>query len=352
MKLDLTPLNDAPRLLLEADLAPAQGRRFQPTGFPDLGPATYKAPNADGGSVDMLLVESAQSMANRLEAVCWDDREGHPVKALEGLPYVAIDLGQYGETSTFQEFHRLNSPYIWHSQEADAQDFKHAFLNALGLPAQRAKKGADTTEEGGTELPGVLDMQRFYRTLLKYDPNSLVHGVFLEKVAGRYRVPRLLSAFIEARQVERAENGGVKLDRVFPAKPKDLDIQAKDGFTNVPFPRTEFAAAAITAYFNLDLTSLRALGLGPKAEALLVGLALYKVRRFLDGGLRLRSNCDLDLLAQPRAARPTGFELPALADLEAALPELIEGAAEGFARPAVTRLSFKPKPRKSSKDQN
>ena len=69
MPLDLAPLDAAPRLLIEAELAPLQGTRFQPTGFPNLGAATYKAPNG----VDMLLVESAQSVANRLEAVCWDE---------------------------------------------------------------------------------------------------------------------------------------------------------------------------------------------------------------------------------------------------------------------------------------
>ncbi len=44
MALDLTPLDSASRLLVEANLrvAPGSGGRFQPTGFPDLGPALYK----------------------------------------------------------------------------------------------------------------------------------------------------------------------------------------------------------------------------------------------------------------------------------------------------------------------
>jgi hypothetical protein len=54
---DLHSLASVPRLLLEAHLAPVQGDRFQPAGFPDLGPATYTLP--DG--TDMLLVESTQS---------------------------------------------------------------------------------------------------------------------------------------------------------------------------------------------------------------------------------------------------------------------------------------------------
>ncbi len=64
----LIPLNPVSfsRILMEVDLKPVQGSRFQPTGFPDLGVASYEL--ADGTS--MLLVESAQSMGNRLEVVC------------------------------------------------------------------------------------------------------------------------------------------------------------------------------------------------------------------------------------------------------------------------------------------
>ena len=53
-------LKGAPRLLMEAELKPVQGARFQPTGFADLGAALYERP--DG--VRMVLVESAQSVAN------------------------------------------------------------------------------------------------------------------------------------------------------------------------------------------------------------------------------------------------------------------------------------------------
>ena len=73
MSIDLTSLANEPRLLLEARLRPVQGTRFQPTGFPNLGHAVYDSPNGTGQTV---LVESAQSMANRL-GTCqrfWDTR--------------------------------------------------------------------------------------------------------------------------------------------------------------------------------------------------------------------------------------------------------------------------------------
>jgi len=81
--IDYDKLKDAPRLLMEAKLKPLQGHRFQPTGFADLGPARYTLP--DG--TEMLLVESAQSVANRMELACWDQAADDLIKELEGLPY-------------------------------------------------------------------------------------------------------------------------------------------------------------------------------------------------------------------------------------------------------------------------
>lgn len=65
--LDLSSLKTTNRLLFSVPLRPVQGDRFQPTGFPALGAATYQT--KDGTK---LLVESAQSMANRLETTCWE----------------------------------------------------------------------------------------------------------------------------------------------------------------------------------------------------------------------------------------------------------------------------------------
>src|SRR5438270_3868335 len=108
MPIDFEKLKAAPRVLIEADLKPVAGTRIQPTGFPDLGPATYDAPDGNGGNVPTLLVESAQSMANRLEAVCWDEATEDLVEELKGLPYVKVKLAGLGDgkdtTCTILEF--------------------------------------------------------------------------------------------------------------------------------------------------------------------------------------------------------------------------------------------------------
>jgi len=309
--MNLKTLNDEPRLLLEAKLKPIAGTRFQPTGFPDLGAAQYKLPD----NTEMLLVESAQSMANRLEAVCWDTSDW--VAPLKGLPCVVV-TNKAGDvlTNSVLEAHRLNSPYILEGKDK-------SFLEAL-------KK-----ELAVGDLAPV-NLKLLAKTLLKYDVNSLLHGVFLAKseiAGGRMRLPRALTAFIEAKNITVAASGGVKNDALNPSG------DTGKGFGNVPFHREEFCGE-ITAYFTLDLALIRGFGLGEAAEQLLIALALFKIRRFLRDGLRLRTACDLELDGELQVKRPEGFKLPSLDELEKGLPGLIKAAADNFAKPMKTTVKF------------
>lgn len=296
-------LGNEPRLLITADLKPIAGTRFQPTGFPDLGAATYKS--ADG--TDMLLVESAQSMANRLEIVCWDMNKNDWVEPLKGLPCVMV-LDKQGRalTNSILEAHRLNSPYILN---AILPDKNEKFLNILA-------KELEVSEE----LP--VDLGLLVKCLVKYDVNALLHGIFFsqkEIAGGRMRLARALTSFIEAEKVQIASSGGTKIDRVNPSG------DANAGFGNVPFHRDEYSGF-IKAYFILDIAQIKGYGLGEKFENLLIGLALYKIQKFLKEGLRLRTACDLELANELRIERPAGFILPSLSELENAMPKLIADA--------------------------
>ena len=291
MPLDLNPLNDHPRLLIETTLKPVQGARFQPTGFPNLGHAVYESPDGEGR---IVLVESAQSMANRLEAVCWDENANDWVPPLKGLPIVkVVDKNGESLTNSVLEAHRINSEYIARSKEFEQISQKINF---------QKNKPFDVCKQ-------------LVPALLEFDINSLIHGVFLEEIAGVIRIPRVLSSFIEANGALVASSGGVKFNRVDPT--------LKGGEGNVPFPREEWVAEKITAYFNLDLRQIRAFGLGDDVERLLIAIALFKIRRFLAEGLRLRTACDLDV-EKITVTNPSHFQLPSLSDLTAELPALIE----------------------------
>ncbi len=309
MPLNLNDIEAAPRLLLKAKLEPVQGTRFQPTGFPEIGAAQFEGPNGE----PMLLVESAQSMSNRLEAVCWDKVADDWVPELRGLSVVKVlDKNKEPLTNSLLEAHRINSPYILEGRDKSVLDsLKHDL--------------ADMEE-------GMVNLRKLAKVLLRLDINALIHGVFLAKkdlAGGRLRLPRALSGFVEARGVKVAASGGVKNDAVNPKG------DTAKGFGNVPFSRDEFVASEITAYFNLDLAQIRGYGFSKEVESLLVALALFKVLSFLETGLRLRTACDLDC-HNIEVQRPNGFELPSLGELKEALPNLIRGAGEDFQTTIVT----------------
>jgi len=251
-----------------------------------------------------LLVESAQSLANRLEGVIWDAAANKPVAAAEGISYIRVERKGEFLTSSILEPHRINSPYLLESKK------DKTFFNELKAAL------------GGLN-EGPINRRILAQTLFEYDANALIHGVFLAKkelAGGRLRIARALSAFIEADGIEIAASGGVKNDHVNPQG------DTKSGFGNVPFSRDEYTAQTITLYINLDLDQIRGYGLDKSATHLLVVLSLYKVRALLSGALRLRTACDLEPdVTEIVAARPTGLALPSLSELEVELKSAIAG---------------------------
>ncbi|CBE69810.1 MAG: type I-U CRISPR-associated protein Cas7 [Candidatus Methylomirabilis oxygeniifera] len=314
MPIDYAALQNSPRLLMEAQLRPLQGDRFQPTGFPDLGASRYSLP--DG--TEMLLVESAQSVANRMELACWDEVKDDLIPELKGLPYILVTDGNGNKfTNSVLEAHRINSPYILEGK--DKTVFERLRQDAAGLEI------------------GPVKLRQLAALVFKYDANAVLHGVFIAKstlAGGRLRLSRALSGFIEASKARTAESGGVKNDRVDPSG------DTSQGFGNVPFHRTEFVAEKITAYFNLDLALLRGYGLGEEATQLLIALALFKVRRFLSTGLRLRTACDLKMDSDLVVSRPVGFRLPPEGELLGECQRLIAVCKPEFA--GVTTVNWKP----------
>lgn len=271
MPLNLTPLDSASRLLVEATLrvAPGSGGRFQPTGFPDLGPALYKGvacrPEGDVESLEMLLIESVQSMANRLEEVCL---QGEDYNAdCQGIPYVRVLDGHRGNaflTSSVREPHRLASPYVLGAKR-EGLVFRQELKDALHANKQRP-----------------VHIWRMVPAIFERDPGCVLHGVFIEEIDGRIRLPRLVSAYIEASSPSQANSGGVYRG----------EVTAKD---NIPYPRQEFTSPCITASFIFHLSTLKGYGLDDNANRFLQTWALYKIDRFIHHHLRLRTACEFEV---------------------------------------------------------
>lgn len=277
MPIDFSPLDAASRLLVEAELkvATGGGGRFQPTGFPDLGPALYKGvrrpPDLDNTkperaeTVDMLLVESVQSMANRLEDVCLQGEDYN--SDCQGIPYVRVLDGHRKNeflTSSVREPHRLASPYVLRAKCGDAV-YREQLKTALGANKQRP-----------------VHIWKMVPAIFDRDPGCVLHGVFLEEIDGRIRLPRLVSAYIEACSPNQANSGGVYRG----------EVTAKD---NIPYPRQEFTSTSITASFIVHLSTLKGYCLDEPKRRFLQSWALYKIDRFLNDYIRLRTACEFEV---------------------------------------------------------
>jgi CRISPR-associated protein Csb1 len=133
---------------------------------------------------------------------------------------------------------------------------------------------------------------KVFSTIFKYDPNALVHGVLFPQ--WQVKIPRVLTAHLEALGAGRVDSSGVKFDRL-----------GKTTSGQPIFSKDEGTAREIRATFILDLALLRSFGRGKQGEngqkglhdkqkAFLVAFALWKIGRLVHGPFKYRTGCDLE----------------------------------------------------------
>lgn len=292
-------------LVLTATLEPIVGDRFQPAGFPEIGHVIYKAPRKGGSIENVCIVDSAASMANHLETVC--QRGAHDLDLVEELaemPYLrCVTNAAEGKEPTkdrevvvtsLTEGHRIASSY---------------FVDGIVLrgDAKATKKGKDgkdeplTLERDLVDRFGIVlpDEKRAHppasqwwnvlKTIFEIDPNSLVHGVLFPQ--WQIKIPRALTAHMEAFGAGRVDRSGVKFDRL-----------GKTTSGQPIFAVDDATAESIRATFVLDVSLIRSfgrkkeertLGLSDKQQEFLVALALWKIQALLASPFRFRSGCHL-----------------------------------------------------------
>lgn len=348
MKNKLTPSEvlkgDSP-LVLTATLEPLLGDRFQPAAFPEIGHVIYKAPRKDGSTENVCIVDSAASMANHLESVC--QRGAHDldlVEELDGMPYIrCVTNTSEGQEPTksrevvvtsLTEGHRIASSYF----------VEGTVLRGETRATKKSKDGKDEPltlereliDKFGIVLPGSTKAHppaekwwNVFKTIFEVDPNSLVHGVLFPQ--WQIKIPRLLTAHLEAFGAGRVDRSGVKFDKELGPK-SDKRVQAI-------FSVDDATATKVQATFVLDVSLLRSfgrkkkdgnqetqLGLSEKQQEFLVALALWKIQRLLKSPFRFRSGCHLRLMR----LESCGQEVEIDGDVKTAI------SAAGFGEQPVT----------------
>lgn len=333
------------RMILRATLKPvADLDRFQPAGFPEIGHVIYDAPRGDGLTDKICIVDSPASMGNHLESVCRaapHDPDIHP--DLEGMPYVrcVTNAGWPNHNdqkkkpastevvvSSLTEGHRIASTYFlggrrWTNNKASETPFGDEFANECGILAGLGKKAHAPPQK----------MWTVFERIFRYDPNALVHGVLFPQ--WQVKIPRVLTAHLEALGAGRVDRSGVKFDRL-----------GKTTSGQPIFAVDDATAREIRATFVLDLALLRSfgrpngqdsngknqfLGLNDNQKVFLVALALWKVGKLVSGPFRYRSGCDLECSEVRYDGRDTKQQLEAIA-----IKSAIEAA--GFEKSPVTNV--------------
>lgn len=305
---------DSP-LILTATLKPIAGQdRFQPAGFPEIGHVIYKAPRKDGAVENVCIVDSPASMANHLESVCM--RGAHDLdlhEDLSGMPYLRCVTGNLNGgalplenrqvvVTSLTEGHRIASTYFLgaRNQRTGKWDGKGGQRIKNDGALAEGSFGDQLVEEFGIVLadsnkahPPPEKWWNVFKTIFRYDPNALVHGVLFPQ--WQTKIPRVLTAHLEAFGATRVDRSGVKFDRL-----------GKTTSGQPIFAVDDAAAREIRATFVLDIALLRSFGrtdgentrgLSEKQKEFLVALAIWKIKRLLKSPFRYRSGCHLEMVS-------------------------------------------------------
>jgi CRISPR-associated protein Csb1 len=277
------------RIVITASLKLTNGHFLQPTGFPDSDACIYR----DKEGRRWCLVESEQSMSNRLEAVCMKS-PGVWVDDLKGLPLVVVKNNE-GDllTTNLTEPHRIASSYILDGKRAgNTGGMRALFESKLGL-----RNGGDFWP-----LDKRADLERLVFAL---DPAALLHGFqFVQWKFVGLRQTRLIHGRLEAELADDPEvhYGMVKWDAIEPESTREERANKGQSIA----AKSRIVPKNVTATFEIDVLALKSLSLEEDQKKFLLGLGLWKIGAFLANkasfdprsrstgpSLRLRADCYL-----------------------------------------------------------
>ena len=267
------------------------------------------------------------------------------VDELQGMPYVRCVTGLLDNegrlkqrevvVTSLTEGHRIASTYLFGNRPKNTLKWDGKGGQRV-LPDDRVSNRSFGDELADSDKFGIaLDgnsrghppAERWwnvFETIFQYDPNSLVHGVLFPQ--WQIKIPRVLTAHLEAFGAGRVDRSGVKFDRL-----------GKTTSGQPIFAVDDATAREIRATFILDAALVRSfgrkngeavLGLNDKQKEFLIALALWKIRRLLEKPFRFRSGCFLECVSLKHGSDEV--------EIDVDIQQAILGA--GFQDPRVTDI--------------
>jgi CRISPR-associated protein Csb1 len=273
MKLDLTHV---PAANTSVDIKCVVKGAFNPSIFPNVGRLIFRLQDKD-----CLIMDSFASVTNMLEGTV--QLPGTEAPIFEGLPYIKMvdGDGNYRATSLTLP-HRIASGYLLKNKSAmlDGKKFGD------GIKAEIVTNG-------------------LHKTLLKYCPMSLLHGVWFSQLeGGNYKISKSITGSLLAVDVKEAIVGGLSMDNVWKsAETLDLSDFADNpkkasevGVGMIPHSTTRYVCDRVMGSFQISDLQIESYPIPPEGKRLLKALAVYEVLAFIETVPMHRTDCNLQVI--------------------------------------------------------
>jgi CRISPR-associated protein Csb1 len=273
MKLDLTHVTTANTSI---DINFAVKGAFNPSIFPNVGRLVFRQQDKD-----CLIMDSFASVSNMLEGTV--QLPGTEAPIFEELPYIRMvdQAGAYRATSLTLP-HRIASGYLLKN--------KSAML--------KGKKFGDGIK---TEIVA----NGLHKTLLKYCPMSLLHGVWFSQLeGGNYKISKSITGSLLAVDVKEAIVGGLSMDSVWKSA-ETLDLSdfsdspkkaSEAGVGMIPHSTTRYVCDRVVGSFQIGDLQIESYPISPEGKRLLKALAVYEILAFIETVPMHRTDCNLQVM--------------------------------------------------------
>jgi CRISPR-associated protein Csb1 len=317
---------------LTIELKPLTDSVF-PAIFKDVGHSLWINPVT--GKQD-LLIDSPNSLANRLESVLSISNTGKPIDLLEGISYCYLkDVTGKTIVTTLQLPHRIGSGPIALTKQ---DDFKKRLQ-------------ADIKENG------------LHAAVLRYDTLSLIFGTWLSRIDGGHgKISKVITARIVGRNVTRVNVGGTKQEaspiKAMGISSANVDVSAFEGnnikgsdigIGTLPFQKYEFVAAKYELQISINWNLIDAYDLPEHCKAMLRSIVSLCVYELLSQQLYCRTNCSF---IPDGKFDCTGLDLPSSKEVLAALPGQIKACKDDMAGATGITTDLKIDPKKADKSDD